>query len=482
MSDFDKKVAEGFAWEAGTRVVVQIASWVSTIWVARLLTPEDYGLVAISGIFTGLCLTFSVMGLTNALINKEDISETDKANVFWTSTLLALLFYGFLYAISPYIAAYYDSEYLEDIIRVAGLMVIISPLSVVPRALIMRDMQFKQLALVAMWTNLVVTILTLLLAFMGWKFWSLIIATVLAQFFELVYLLVLSSYMPSRPRQLKTVIPLYKFGVSILGARVISYLNVQWPVIVASSSFGEVKTGHFQMSRTLAQLPMSKVGEIFSKIAFPAFSRIKGDREKSKSVFLSMHRYMFLLIAPMFIGIALIAEELIPILLGDKWLAIVVPMQIICVTNVISGSAMIIPKALEGLGNPNASLKYHALIAVLSPLAMFYGAQWGLVGMLLCWALVIPVGYGYLLSVLFKSLAMTLGEFWRSISSACICVCLMAASIYMVDYYLLVMLESQWLVLIAKMLVGGISYLLAFILLCGDDLKQMIQLIRSRGA
>ena len=122
MSSFNQKILHGFAWEAITRLIVQIASWVSTIWVARLLAPEDYGVVAISGIFTGLFLTFSIMGLTNSLINKKDITKSDKANVFWASTATALLVYSLLYLAAPSIALYYKLAELELIIQVAGLM------------------------------------------------------------------------------------------------------------------------------------------------------------------------------------------------------------------------------------------------------------------------------------------------------------------------------------------------------------------------
>ena len=481
MKNFNQTLINGFAWEASTRLVVQVASWVSTIWVARLLSPEDYGIVAISGIFTGLCLMFSVMGLTNALINKEHIEEHDKANVFWASCANAVVVYGALYFFAPYIAAFYDSPELGSIVRVAGLMVVISPLSAVPRALLMRDLRFKSLALIAMVTNLLLTIMTLWLAFTGWGYWSLILSTVVAQFVELSILSFVAGYIPSLPRKIKTILPLYKYGISVLGARLLGYLNSSWPTIVASSQLGKIPTGHLNMANTLASLPMTKIGEIFSKIAFPAFSRIQSDQEKTKQLFLSMHRYLFMVIAPMFIGIAFVAPVLVPLLIGEKWLPVVMPLQIICFANVITGSGMLIPRVFEGLGNAAASFKYQVLVAVLTPCAMIIGLQWGLNGLLIGWALSGPISYIYLLKVLFRLTDMTAREFFNSVSVTLLCVSVMSLALFLADWFLVEMNLPLLFDLCIKVVVGGLSYCAAYLILGREYVAQIFVLVRNRG-
>ena len=480
MSDFSKKVISGFAWEAITKLLMQVVSWVSTIWVARLLTPEDYGLVAISGIFTGLCLTFSVMGLTNALINKEVLHEYDKANVFWASALLAVAVYLLLYFLAPVISYYYETDELTDIIRVAGAMVIISPLSVVPRAILMRELEFKSLALVNMFSALAGTVLTLAFALMGWGYWSLILATVAAQALELVALFCVTIYVPSRPKNIRTLFPMYKYGINILGARLIAYLNVSWPVIMVSSYFGKTPTGHFQMANTLAGLPMTKIGEIFTKIAFPAFSKIQNDIERTKQVFLAMHCYLFMVVAPMFTGIALTASEFIPILIGEKWLEIVLPLQVICVANIFAGSAMIIPRVFEGLGDANSSFKYQLLITIMSPIALFLGSPWGVVGMLIGWAFVMPISYIYLLNVLFKKINLSLREFINSIYATCLSLLIMILAINSIEV-ITTSSDPGWL-LFYKVAIGIASYSLAYFLFGKKELKQLLSLLRSRGA
>jgi O-antigen/teichoic acid export membrane protein len=480
MSSFNQKILHGFAWEAITRLIVQIASWVSTIWVARLLAPEDYGVVAISGIFTGLFLTFSIMGLTNSLINKKDITKSDKANVFWASTATALLVYSLLYLAAPSIALYYKLAELELIIQVAGLMVVISPLSVVPRAILLRDLRFKEVALIAMATNLTVAITTFYLAYNGWGYWSLILSTVGAQIVELMLLFCVARYWPTRPANIKTIWPLYKYGLNILGARLVSYLNGAWPVIFTSNYLGKTPTGHFQMASTLASLPMSKIGEIFFKIAFPAFSHIQDDRLQAKRVFLAMHKYLFMIIAPMFVGIALTAPEFVPLLIGEKWLPVVMPLQIICMANILAGSALIIPRVFEGLGEASASLKYQVVVAIITPAAMLFGVQWGLKGLLIAWALSTPLSYFFLLRKLCALIDLGLSEFFASVAITCASVLFMWLAVASIELFLHEV-KSLALVLIVKASLGVIAYCLAYFALGREDLSRLGRVVRSRG-
>lgn len=479
MEDFKSRLVSGFFWEATTRFIVQIVSWVSTIWVARLLTPDDYGLVGISGIFTGLCLTISGLGLTNALVNKSDVTRQEMSNVFWTGMLLAIIFYLVLYFLAPIVANYYGFPELEAIIRVAGIMVLISPLTTVPRAIVLRKMQFKLNALIVMFSNFLVTITALSLAFLGWQYWSLIISTVAGEVFILVAFLIMAKFVPCLPRNVNQTMPLYVYGVNILGARLISYLSHNLPIIILSNFVGKASVGQYQLSNTVAGLPMDKIGQIFSSIAFPSFSRIKNDREMVKNIFLKMNGYLFLIIAPMFVGIAFTAPEFVPLVLGEQWQDAVIPIQIICLANILSGSAMLVPKVFEGIGLPSASMKYESVIVVISPFAMMAGVGWGLNGLLMGWALVIPVGYIYLLNVLFKNLDMNLGEFFNSIKTTFICLVIMIIALLVLDS-LIQDFSNVLIVLLLKVTVGAMFFCTSIWFLDRQKVDEFILEIRQR--
>lgn len=130
--DYKKSVLSGFAWEASTKAIVQIMSWVSTIWVARLLSPDDYGIVAISGIFTGLCQMLAGMGLSSGVVNRNAITTGEVRSVFYLSLLSGAGLYLLLFAISAPVANWYNLPELAYVLRVAGTVVIISSIAIVP--------------------------------------------------------------------------------------------------------------------------------------------------------------------------------------------------------------------------------------------------------------------------------------------------------------------------------------------------------------
>ncbi|GAB1267803.1 oligosaccharide flippase family protein [Aurantivibrio infirmus] len=502
MENFRNKVISGFAWEASARLIVQIASWISTFWVAHILVQEDYGIVGVSGIFTGLCLQIAGMGLYKALINKKILESYDLANIFWLSNLLSVVIYLVLYATAPVIASLYKLPDLELIIRVAGLMVILSSLGLVPHAILMRKLQFRATALISIGSNFIIIALVLILAHRGWGFWSLIISTVAGEAFTAIAFFVVVRYVPGRPKQLSSVIPMFSYGSKLLSAGLVSFASNQLAVVIASGYLGIAAVGSYQMAHMLAAIPMTKIGELFHKIGFPAFSQIQDDLGRTKSVFLRMHRILFMITAPMFAGIALTADLIIPIMLGEKWVTIVGPIRILCVLNIFMVSAQLIPRVLEGVGNSTAGLVYQGILLATGTVSMLIGVQWGLNWMLIGWAITFPIGYIYLLKVLFSTLNMTFLEFLESIKITLLCTLAMVLVLLLSNdfFYALQLMEIEmrlpsWVsslnknweslflpmllvALLLKMAAGAITFCLCYLVWAKQHLQELTGLLR----
>lgn len=485
MEDFKQKIVSGFAWEASARLIVQIASWASTFLVARILIEEDYGIVGASGIYTGLCIQIAGFGLYKALVNKKTLQDFDLSNIFWISNFLSVFIYIFLFFAAPYIANRYDLPELTLIIRVAGLMVVLSSLGLVPHAMLMRKLQFRATALISMIANFIIIALTLSLAYGGWGYWSLIISTVSGEAFMTLAFFAVVRYSPGRPTNLETVKPMLAYGSKLLSASLVAYASAHLAGFIAVEFLGIAAIGRYQMAFMLAALPMTKIGELFLKIGFPAFSKIQDDIERTKSVFLKMHRILFMITAPMFAGIALTADLIIPLALGEKWITIVDPIRILCILNIFMVSAQLIPRVLEGVGNSTAGLIYQSILLATGATAMLIGVQWGLNGMLIGWAIAFPAGYFYLLRVLSTTINMSLLEFLDSIKITLVCTFIMVASILAVNYLLVwpSISEPSLVMMIAllclKIFVGVVSFYLSYFILAKHHLSELFGLMKS---
>lgn len=456
-------MVSGFAWEGTSKLIVQIAAWVSTIWVARLLTPEDYGLIALSGIITGLGLTISSIGLSSALVNSKNLSQQTISNSFFIGMLLAAFIYFIIYLIAPLAAQYYEQPELTKLIRVASLIIIFSGLGVAPRALIMRKLQFKYTAIINVYSSLFMTGLSLYMAFNGYGYWSLVIPSLVFEIINTSSFFVISKIRIGPPRQLWQTRSIYLFAANILISRIIKYFNGQWPVAISGQLLGTIATGYLQMAMTLAALPMSKIGDIFQSILFPVFSRIQSDRARASIVFLKIHKVLMVVTMPMFVGIAIVADELIVLMLGEKWAPIIMPVQILCVINIFSISAAIIPKVIEGMGDSKSNILFQGYIFITLPLFLYVGATYGLTKMLFSWLASMPLGYCILLYTLMKALDVNLVTYFKTLWTPLFACGAMLCANYFTEPYILSFTNSLWLILVAKVCIGVVSFIVVLI-------------------
>lgn len=481
MATFREKVINGLAWEALTKLIVQIISWASTIIVARLLAPEDYGVIAVSGVFVGLCMKIAGMGIGSAIIYQKNISKEELSSIFWSATILSCLAYLILYVAAPFIANFYDMPELTAILRTAGLIIVLSGVSVVPRSLVSKQMRFKLSAILNMVSGLVVTVSALIFAYLGYRYWSLVLSTLLGELILVLLYFYYERYIPQLFLKIGLVKEAYKYGFSILAGRIMDHLNTQWIPLIAGSVLGKSATGYFQMAYTLSSLPLTKIAELMGKIIFPAFASIQDERDKCLSVFLVMHKYLFIVSCPMFIGLALVADELVLLLLGEKWALIVVPMQLICIVNVLYISIYCIQRVLEGVGGSKALVVYQSICLVLFPIALLVGSHLNqLAGMLMAWGAVVPFGYMYLMYELNKRIGLVPSEFILSALPAAFATGLMAASIYL--FQIFVVQDSAMLpivVVISKIALGGVTYGAALLVIAPKDVVGIKKLVKG---
>jgi O-antigen/teichoic acid export membrane protein len=434
VENFKEKLVNGFAWQASTKLFVQIISWVSTVWVARLLAPEDYGIVAMSGIVTGIFLLLATTGLAAGVVNRVKISKGELDTVFWLSILMGVALYSVILLIADYAARFYEVEELSDVIKVAGLMVLISSAKIIPASLALRRLDYKLISLNELFGGLVRIVVTLSMAIMGYKYWSLIIGTVAAELVMTIIYFIYYRYAPSLVFTIRSIVDLLRFGVILLFSSALLFVSRNIPLFLLSSFTNTAITGHYQMAHTFGSLPSNKVGLLFSNLIFPAMSRIKNDKILAKNTFIQMHTSLLFVTGPMFIGLALVAEPLINVILTPVWLPIVRPFQAVCIIAIFQMSSLFITRAIEGLGDAKVSLKYQIYFIIICGPAMYVGVyNWGLDGMLAGWLATAPIVYIYLLYKIAKKLDIHLFEMLKMYLPLGLCLSLMCLSVLLLQ-------------------------------------------------
>lgn len=467
-------VAQGMVWNGSVKVVVQIVSWASTLIVARILNPDDYGLMAIQGVFSGLVILVLDFGVTNGLINAQKVTTELSDGFFYLMMLAGVIFFiGFTLA-APLLASFYESEELTDILRVSGLLFVIGGLRAVPFALAMRDLAYKFQAIVEGVAAVVGAVTVLGLALSGFGVWSLVLATVANQGVSTFFYLIYYKRIPKLTFPWAEIVRVLRTGGKIVASRLAALITQRADVFLLGIYAGPVVTGYYSMAFSLAAMPLDKVGLIFNQMAFPAFSRLQDDPVSGRDLFVKLHKYLVLICVPVLCGGLFVVEDLTELVLGEKWLPAVFPLQVILGLNILRLSERFISTTLMGIGAINAQLYYRFGAMIVMPLAFFIGVQQGINGLLLSWMLIFPAVYAVVLLLLFKYLSVSVRELGSSVKSTFCCTLFMSLALILIDRVLPEM--SLMGAIGVDVLVGGAVFFGALYGIFNNDFRALINI------
>lgn len=393
-STFRTKVFRGFLWLSAGAFIVQFISWISTIFVIRLLSPADYGLMAMTAGFVALLTSISELGIGAALIQAKELTVREIRQIFTWVLITGLIGVAVSYASAPWVAGFYDTPELATMIRVLSCNMFLVMAYVVPQALFIREMNFKIKAQIEVFANLAATLLTLVLALNGLGVWSLIVGQM--ALFGIKAL----AFNVARPRWIAPLFDLrgsgrlLRFGLNETGSRLLYYVYTQSDHIIVGKFLGGVVLGGYAVAQSLAVIPMEKVLPIISQISFASYARIQDDREQIRTNILRTVRIIAFAGVPIFLGMAAVAPLGLPLILGPKWESFIVPFQLLCLTLPLRALSPILSPAVFAINRPTVNLINMLIAAVAMGSAFLVGVQYGVIGVCIAWLGAYPVVFG----------------------------------------------------------------------------------------
>jgi O-antigen/teichoic acid export membrane protein len=397
MSDLQSKAVKGIAVLGAGKGLGRVISFANTIILARILSPDDYGLMAMAMVVCGFIAFFNEIGLGSAIIQRKDITAKQLNGAFSISIVASILLYGLTYLLAPNVGKFYNNPQITNMLIILAISFVIGAFSTVSNALISKNMQFKALAGIEFITILLQAIVTLVLAMMGYKAWALVYGFILAQLIRAILVFVLAKWRPTKFGEFKEAISLIRFGLTVTYSRLTWYAYTNAATFIIGKFSGEKQLGIYSMAITLAGLPTEHLTSLIRQVASPVFAKLQDELEELNMLLCGFTGGLAMITFPVLAGMAVTAPELIPILLGEQWLAVVFPMQALAVMGLLTSISPLLTQALTSTGNVNITAKYTTLCSIVVPLAVFFGVLWdGINGV----ALILPAVYGVLLIVL----------------------------------------------------------------------------------
>ncbi len=386
-----KQILSGLKWTAGAKIVSQIITWGITLIVMRLLTPGDYGLLAMASVFIAFMLMIAEAGLSNALVQKKEIDETSLRQIFGIVITVNICFLVIFNLLSPVIANFFGDERLVPIMRVLSLQFLFVIVSTIPAALLHRELKFKNLSLIELITGVFSSVLVLIMAFADYGVWSLVIGSTFGGFIRALTIYFSAPFYKLPIFSLQGMSGFLSFGGNLTVARFLSFFFNQADILIVGKLLGKEMLGYYSVAMHLASLPVQRVTSILYQVTFPIFSRFQDDRERlGETMIKAMHALSFFAF-PVLWGIASIANEFVLYFLGGKWQDAILPLQLLALIMPLRMLINFSVSVTDSYGRPDVHMKNLLLASIVVPPAILIGSQWGIVGVGVAWVTVYPV-------------------------------------------------------------------------------------------
>lgn len=423
---------KGLFWSSVERFSNQGVQFVFSIILARLLSPSDYGIIAMVTIFFAVAQSFVDSGFSNALVRKTDRVEEDLSTCFYFNIGVGIIAYIVLFLIAPLVANFYNQPILSPIIRITGLEVMLNSLCVVQQALFTIKIDFKSQAKITLSATVISGIVGILLAYQGYGIWALVWQGVASSIVRMGLLWLMSKWRPRKGFSKSSFNYLFGYGSKLLASGLLDtiYNNI-YPIVIGKF-YNPAQLGNYSRALGWAQLPSANITSILQRVTFPVLSAIQDDTLRLQNSYRRLLKLSAFIVFPLMMGLAAIASPLIRVILTAKWDGCVLYLQILCFALMLYPIHAINLNLLQVKGRSDIFLRLEIIKKIIGVVILI---------------ITIPLGIT----------AMCLGMVFSSI------ICLIVNTYYtsrFIDVGLLTQLKDLRIILINSLVMGGGIYIL----------------------
>jgi teichuronic acid exporter len=478
--DIRAKVMSALRWSAAARFLGQAVSWAITILVIRLLSPGDYGLMAMAMVLVSFLVLLNTLGLDAVLVQDKTLDEPMRRKVFGVVVVVNFLFFLLLFFGAGTVAGFYREPMLTPIVQVLSLQFLLLIFETLPQSKLERDIDFAGRSVVDFTTLVLGSLTTLALALAGEGVWALIWGTLATNATRMLGLNLIARNLVWPSFDWRGMRKHLAFGGFVTGDRGLWFLFSESDKLIGGKLLGHQLLGYYAVASQVAALPIHKISGLLNSVAFPAFSHAHANtsQETVQGYLLKATRILGIAAFPVFFGLSCTAEPIIACLLGDKWLPAAPLLQLLGVVMPFRLLSNIFPPLLWGVGHPGTSASNLLIAAILMPIAFVFGTRWGVIGLAYAWLGAYPLVF---LATAVRTCAVvgasTLDYFRQMVRPVAAGLIMYATVIFMQQH--VYGGTGDWLYLLQLVLIGVLSYTAVMLVIDRRGLRETLALIRS---
>lgn len=372
MESSKQKVAGGLFWSYGERIMAQLVSLIVSIVLARLLSPENYGVISIVMIFITFCDAIVTGGFGNAIVQKKDADELDVNTMLCCSVATSILLYVIIFCAAPYIASFYNMSIIRPILRVLGLRLLISGVNSIQRAWIQKRMLFKRFFISTSFGTIISAVVGISMAYRGKGAWALVGQYLTNSFIDTAVLLITNDWRPRLQFSWKRAKKMLSYGWKVLVTTVVYMIESDLRSLIIGKKFGSADLAYYDQGKKFPNLLVTNINTSISNVMFPVLSENQNDPARLKQLCRRAVRIGIYLLSPLLIGLIGIADTFVIAILSEKWAPCIPFLRILTLVFLVRPFTTTCQQSILSVGRSDVTLKIEIAINTVAIGILFY--------------------------------------------------------------------------------------------------------------
>jgi len=449
------KTIHALSWSFLEVAGVQGVRFVIGVVLARLLFPEQFGLIGMLMVFFAVTQTLLDSGFGAALIQKREATQTDICSIFYFNIVVGFAAAGLLCLVAPWIAAFYKQPGLTPLTRALSLTIVISSFGMIQGTILTKQINFKTQTKVSLISSVLSGIIGITMAATGFEVWSLVVQQVSSSFFRTAFLWVFSPWRPALVFSFQSLRDMFGFGSRMLFSFLLNQIFDNIYIVVIGKMFSVIDLGFFIRAKTLQALPPQMLSDVVGRVTFPVFSSVQDDPARLKRGLKKALAILALVNFPIMIGLLVTARPLVLVMLTQKWAGCIPYLQLLCIVSLLFPLHAINLNVLQALGRSDLFLRLEIIKKVLIVIAIAITWRWGISAMI--FGMIALSIISYYLNTYYSGILISypIREQVSDLSSYLIMAILMGIAVHAAG---MLPCPNLWSMLLVQITVGVVTY------------------------
>lgn len=382
------RAINGVKWSTVSQFSRQGLRWITTVILARLLAPSDFGLISMAMVVIVFADLFKDFGTTKAVIQKKQLSSEFMSSVFWINVGLGLFLTALLFLLAPTVSAFYHEPKLAAILRLLSLSFFIASLSILHQTLLERNLAFEKLAKLEVISNLVGSVFGIGMAMMGYGVWSLVYQSLITVTLMTILLSVFNPWWPELTFRWSEIKPVMNYSLNYTGFRVLNYFERNADYILIGKFLGAQDLGFYTLAYRLMFYPIQAISHVIGRVMFPTYSQFQDDNSRFGRTFLQVAGAIALVTFPMMLGLMAVSELFVTTIFGAQWQPVIILVLILAPVGLVQSISTTAGEIFNAKGRADWLLRWSIFSGSLCILSFIIGLRWGLIGVAVAYGMV----------------------------------------------------------------------------------------------